>query len=131
MVINNKFSVVLQASQATEIGNQLFNRLLDEGVLIMPKIANEEGLEDMSRWHMNGSHTTEQCQVFREFLATQLTFKRFFVLEIEHQAIDLEVYRISLGKAKAPTNAKTNPSLTMPEEKAKTAYKEAAEKFPL
>ena len=45
--INNDFIVILHVSQATEIGNQLFNMLLDEGVLILPKIANEEGLEDM------------------------------------------------------------------------------------
>ena len=47
--INNVFTITLQASQATEIGNQLFNILLDKGILVMPKIANEEGLEDMCK----------------------------------------------------------------------------------
>ena len=55
--INNVVTITLQASQAIEIGNQLFNRLLDEGILVIPNIANEAGLEDICRWHMNGSYT--------------------------------------------------------------------------
>ena len=76
---------------------------------------------------MNGSHTTDQCQVFR---GLQLNLKRLVVLDIKHQAVELEAYMISLAKAKVPANAKTNPSLVVPEEKAKT-YKEAGQKFPL
>lgn len=68
--INNVFTITLQTSQAK--GNQLFNWLLDEGILVIPMIANEEGLEDMFRWHMNESHTTDQCQVFRGFLTRRL-----------------------------------------------------------
>ena len=47
--INDVFTITLHASQATKIGNQLFNRLLDEGILVMQKITNEEGLEDICR----------------------------------------------------------------------------------
>ena len=96
----------------------------------MPKIANKEGLEDMCRWHMNGSHTTYQCQVFRGVLTRQLNLKKLVVSEIEHWAMKFEVYRTSLAKAKVRANATKNPSLAVPEEKSKT-YKEAAQKFPL
>ena len=96
----------------------------------MPKIANEEGLEDMCRWHMNGSHITYKCQVFKGFLTRQLSLKKLVVLEIEHQAMELEAYKISLAKAKVPANSKSTPSLVMPGERANT-YKEAAQNFPL
>ena len=69
------------------------------------------------------------AKVFKGFLIRQLNLKRLVISEIEHQAMELEAYRLGLSKAKVPRNAKTNPRLAMPEEKAKT-YKEVAQKFP-
>ena len=96
----------------------------------MPKIANKECLEDMCRWHMIGSHTTNQCQVFKGLLTRQRSLKRLVVSEMERHAMELEAYRADLAKSKVLVNSKSTPNLVMHEEIAKT-YKEVAQKFPL
>ena len=60
---NSVLTFTLQVSQATEIVTQLFDKLLNEGILVMPKIVDGEGMEDMCKWHINGhiQQTSAKC----------------------------------------------------------------------
>ena len=46
--INNVFIITLQASQATKIDNQLFNRLLNEGIFVIYQQRKKKKIENTS-----------------------------------------------------------------------------------
>lgn len=58
-------------SWETITANHLFNDLVGSGILRFP-IFCDEGLEKFCRWHLTDLHTTDQCQIFNNFLIKAL-----------------------------------------------------------
>jgi hypothetical protein len=75
--INLNTSVSVQAqgmSWETITANHLFNDLVGSGVLRFP-IFCDGGLEKFCRWHLTDLHTTDQCQIFKNFLIKRENYK--------------------------------------------------------
>jgi len=61
-------SIISADDLQEERAQRLFDHLIDQQLLIFPKIDNAD-LEGVCKWHMTELHTTDKCQTFRAFVA--------------------------------------------------------------
>lgn len=86
-------------SWETKTANHLFFYLVGRGILRFP-IFCDEGLERFCKWHLTYLHTTDRCQIFRNFLIQLQTRGTFlFVLTREQvYTMGLEDFLLPKGK---------------------------------
>ncbi|KAI4340162.1 hypothetical protein MLD38_025026 [Melastoma candidum] len=59
----------LQATGETLVANALMKRLAERGVVILPKGRDKW----LCHWHLNDTHTTDQCHTFKKYLLDSKT----------------------------------------------------------
>lgn len=88
--LSSVFSMQAQGvSWNTITANHLFNDLVGAGVLRFP-IFCDESIERFCRWHLKELHTTDQCQIFKNFLIKQTARETVALTESQISALGLE-----------------------------------------
>lgn len=86
-------------SWETITANHLFNDLVGSGILRFP-IFCDEGLEKFCRWHLTDLHTTDQCQIFKNFLIKQVARGTLALTREQTSAMGLSDFLIPERKGK-------------------------------
>ncbi|KAI4304437.1 hypothetical protein MLD38_039947 [Melastoma candidum] len=88
----------LQATGETLVVNALMKRLAERGVFILPKGRDKW----LCHWHLNDTHTTDQCHTFKKYLLDSKTEDWYDLTPFEEAAMSLTTPRGPSHVLKSP-----------------------------
>lgn len=93
-----KFHMCTHEINDVAVANEMFDRLVGDIILIMAKLVDDEGFEEMCIWNVTLAHTTHQCHAFRGFVAKQLERNKIKFSPEESQSLEIDEFLVEHQK---------------------------------